>query len=177
MRLSALVVLTVVLQLAVVSEIPLLGTNADLAPLLVLSVGLLGGPVAGAAIGFSTGLLVDMSLVQTLGLSSLLLIAIGYLAGRYGEVGDRTHALIPPIAGAVGTFLYTVAFSISQFLLGVDSAVSPLLIRDIFAQAALNGLLAIAVYPVVRRVLRPCLVEYFVPRRRSATTALRTTSS
>jgi cell shape-determining protein MreD len=82
LRVSALVVITVVLQLAVVSEVTVLGTNVDLAPLLVISVGLLGGPVAGAATGFFTGLLVDMSLVQTLGLSSLLLIGIGYLAGR-----------------------------------------------------------------------------------------------
>jgi rod shape-determining protein MreD len=173
LRLSALVVVTVVLQLAVVSEVTLLGTNVDLAPLLVLSVGLLGGPVAGAAAGFFTGLLVDMSLVQTLGLSSLLLIGIGYLAGRYGEVGDRSHSLIPLLAGAAGTFLYSVSFSISQFLLGVDSAVSPLIIRDTFAQTALNGLIALAVFPIVRRVLRPSLVDAFVPRRRMTTTVLR----
>ena len=45
------------------------------------SVGLLTGSLPGAIVGFFTGLLVDMLLVQTLGVTSLLFIAIGYWSG------------------------------------------------------------------------------------------------
>ena len=62
--------ISVVLQLAVVSQLTFFGSNADLAPLIVLSVGLLAGPVAGSIAGFAVGSSIDMSLVQTVGLSA-----------------------------------------------------------------------------------------------------------
>jgi len=39
-------------------------------------------------------------LVQTLGITSLLYIAIGYWAGRLREVRDPAHGLVPLAAGA-----------------------------------------------------------------------------
>lgn len=172
-RMAALIVIGVVLQLAVLSQITFWGANADLTPLIVVSVGLLGGPVAGAVAGFFVGLLVDMALVQTLGLTSLLLTAIGYLSGRYRELRDTSHALIPPLAGAIATFVYAVSFSLTQFLLGVESAVSTLVIRDFLIGVVINGLIAMPAYSLVRSILRPSLVEAFRPRRRSTPTGLR----
>ena len=55
---------------------------------MVMSVGLLAGSLTGAVMGFATGLLVDTVLVQTLGITSLLYIAIGYWAGRLRELRD-----------------------------------------------------------------------------------------
>ena len=56
------------------------GVSADLTPLVVMSVGLLCGSLLGAVTGFGVGLLVDLVLAQTLGVTSLLYIAIGYWA-------------------------------------------------------------------------------------------------
>jgi rod shape-determining protein MreD len=172
-RLAALVLVAVVLQLAVVSQLPLFGANADLAPLIVLSVGLLGGPIAGSVVGFALGLVTDMALLQTLGVSSLLLTAVGYLGGRYRELRDATHSLVPPIAGAAATLAYAAAFSVTQFLLGVESFVSALVIRDFLVQAVLNGLLAVPVFSVVRALLRSSLIDSYRPRRPSALSGLR----
>lgn len=176
-RMMVLVLLGVVLQLAVVSQITFWGANPDVVPLMVLSVGLLGGPIAGAIAGFSAGFVVDMALVQTLGISSLLLIAVGYLAGRYRELREPSHKLVPVIAGAAATLAYAAAFSITQFLLGVESSVSPLVIRDYLVEVVLNALLAIPVFGAVRALLRPSLIEDYRPRRRSALTGLRVTST
>jgi rod shape-determining protein MreD len=172
-RMAALILVGVVLQLAVVSQITFWGANADLTPLIVVSVGLLGGPIAGAIAGFFVGLLVDMALVQTLGLTSLLLTGVGYLGGRYRELRDTTHALIPLLAGAVATLVYAVSFSLTQFLLGVESSVSTLVIRDILIGVVVNGLIALPLYSLVRSILRPSLVEAYRPRRRSTPTGLR----
>lgn len=172
-RLTALVLIGVVVQLAVVSQFTFWGANADLTPLIVLSVGLLAGPVSGSIAGFSAGLVGDMALVQTLGVSSLLLTGIGYLGGRYRELRDTSHALVPPVAGAIATLIWAASFSITQFLLGVESSVSALVIRDILVGAVLNGLLAPVVYPVVRALLRPSLLDSFRPRRRSTATGMR----
>jgi rod shape-determining protein MreD len=173
LRVGAIVLIGIVFQLAVVSQIAFWGANADLTPLIVLAVGLLGGPVAGAVVGFSIGLVSDMALVQTLGVTSLLLTVIGYLAGRYGELRDWGHALVAPIAGAVATLLYSAGFSIIQFLLGVESPVSALVIRDLLIGVVINGLLAAPVLAAVRALLRPSLTEPVRPRRRSSTTGLR----
>ena len=172
-RLSLLVLVGVVIQLAVISQFSFWGAIADLTPLIIVSVGLLAGPVSGSIAGFSAGLVVDMSLVQTLGVSSLLLTGIGYVAGRYRELRDTSHTLVPPLAGAVATLVWAASFSITQFLLGVESSVSALVIRDILIGAVINGLLAPLVYSAVRSLLRPTLLDSHRPRRRSTSTGLR----
>ncbi|HEX5145776.1 MAG TPA: rod shape-determining protein MreD, partial [Conexibacter sp.] len=85
LRLAALGFLTVVVQIAAVSQITVFGVSADLSPLVVASVGLLAGSLPGAVFGFAVGLFVDFALVQTLGVTSLLFIAIGYWSGRLRE--------------------------------------------------------------------------------------------
>ena len=82
LRLAIVGLVTVIVQIAAVSQISVFGVSADLAPLVVMSVGLLTGSIPGALMGFGMGLLVDSALVETLGVSSLVYIAIGYGAGR-----------------------------------------------------------------------------------------------
>ena len=173
-RAIALVVVTVVVQLAVVTQVTFLGAYADLTPLVALSVGLLAGPIPGATVGFALGLVVDMALLQTLGVSSLLLTGVGYQAGRYRELRDASHKMVPALGGFVATLAYASAFSIVQFMLGVDSDVSPIVIRTILIGALVNALIATPVFKLVRLVLRPALVDDLRPRRRAtSTTGLR----
>jgi rod shape-determining protein MreD len=174
---TILVLLSVVLQLAVVSQFTFWGANADLTPLIPLAVGLLGGPVAGALVGFSIGLVVDMSLVQTLGVSSLLLTGVGYGAGRYRELRDASHSLLPAFAGALATLVYAASFSVTQFLLGVDSPVSGLVVRDILIGVFISALVAIPLFTAIRAFLRPSLVEPQRPRRRTPALGLRIPAS
>jgi rod shape-determining protein MreD len=176
-RVATLVVTSVVVQLAVVSQFTFWGANADLTPLIPLAVGLLGGPVAGALVGFSTGLVMDMSLVQTLGVSSLLLTGVGYMAGRYRELRDASHTLLPVLAGAVATVVYATSFSITQFLLGVDAPVSGMVVRDILIGVVVNAIVAIPLFASVRSLLRPSLIESHRPRRRSPALGLRIPAS
>ena len=163
-RLTLLALVTVIVQIAGVSQISLLGVSADLTPLVVMSVGLLCGSITGAVMGFAVGLLVDTALLQTLGVSSLILLTVGYLSGRLRELRDPAHALTAVAAGAAATAIATVGFSLMQFLLGIDSPVSFLLVRDIIVTIVVNSLLALPVYNLVRRVLLPLLPDD--PRRR-----------
>jgi rod shape-determining protein MreD len=170
LRLAALGLVTVIVQIAAVSQVTLLGVNADLSPLVVMSVGLLTGSVAGATMGFGVGLLIDMALVQTLGVTSLLMLAIGYGAGRLRELRDPAHGLTPLAVGAAATAVATIGFSLMQFLLGVDSPVSWQLVREIVATIVVNAVLALPVYNTVRRVLGAHLPEDPRRRRRRAYT-------
>ena len=169
-RLAAFGLALGVLQLAAVSQVPILGVSADLSPLLVAAVGLLCGSVAGAAFGFGLGLLVDTALLGTLGLTSLVLTVVGYGAGRLLELRDPAHGLVPVAVGAAATAIAALGFSVLQFLLGVEAPVSLLLLRQILLLIVINTLLALPIYLLARRVLSPFLPDDPRRRRRRAYT-------
>ncbi len=169
-RLVLLGLVTVVIQEAALSQISIFGISADLTPLVVMSVGLLTGSMTGAVMGFFTGLLVDTVLVQTLGITSLLYIAIGYWSGRLRELRDPAHGLVPLAAGAAATAVSGIGMTIIQFLLGVDAPVSLLLAQQIFITVLVNTLISLPVYALVRRIVQPALPEDPRRRRRRAYT-------
>jgi rod shape-determining protein MreD len=170
LRLAALGFITIVVQLACISQVTIFGVSADVTPLVVMSVGLLAGSMAGAIMGFSMGMLVDLVLVQTLGITSLLYIAIGYWSGRLRELRDPAHGLVPLAVGAAATALAGIGMALIQFLLGVDAPVSLVLLQQIFVTVLVNTLLSLPVYALVRRVIRPALPEDPRRRRRRAYT-------
>jgi rod shape-determining protein MreD len=170
LRLVLLALATVVIQEAAVSQISIFGISADITPLMVMSVGLLAGSLTGAVMGFATGLLVDTVLVQTLGITSLLYIAIGYWAGRLRELRDPAHGLVPLAAGAAATAVAGIGMTLIQFLLGVDAPVSLLLFQQIFITILVNTLISLPVYAVVRRIIHPALPDDPRRRRRRAYT-------
>jgi rod shape-determining protein MreD len=169
-RLAAIGVVAVLVQMAAVSQISVLGVSADLAPLVVAFAGLLAGSVPGAAMGFGVGLLGDLALVQTLGVSSLLLVPVGYFAGRLREIRDVQHPLLPVAIGAAATLVFEAGFSVVQLMLGVDAPVSLLVVRDVLAVTLVNAVLAVPVHALMRRVLGSALPEELRRRRRRAYT-------
>jgi rod shape-determining protein MreD len=170
LRLALLALCTVVVQETAVSQISIFGISADLTPLVVMSVGLLTGSLPGAVMGFATGLLVDTVLVQTLGVTSLLYIAIGYWSGRLRELRDPAHGLVPLAAGAAATAVAGLGMTLIQFLLGVESPVSWLLLQQIFLTVLVNALISLPVYALVRRLITPALPDDPRRRRRRAYT-------
>jgi rod shape-determining protein MreD len=167
---ARLVALALASTLLIVSRIPVIDGTADLSPLVVMSVGLLCGSVTGACFGFALGLFVDMTLVQTLGLSSLLLTIVGYGIGRLRELRDPQAALTPVAAGAAASAISTIGFAVMEIMLGVNAPVSFDLLREIVLTILFNTLLALPVYALVRRWLLADLPEDPRRRRRRAYT-------
>jgi cell shape-determining protein MreD len=170
LRLVALVFVAVVVQDAAVSQVSIFGVTADLGPLVVMSVGLLCGSLPGAIFGFATGLFVDTALYQTLGVTSLLYIVIGYWSGRLLELRDPAHGLVPLALGAAATAFTGLGMTVIQFSLGVKAPVSLLLVQQIFLQVLVNTLIALPVYALVRRLIHPALPDDPRRRRRRAYT-------
>ncbi|HEV7528951.1 MAG TPA: rod shape-determining protein MreD [Solirubrobacteraceae bacterium] len=169
-RIAALAVVAVFFQIGVVSEVPVFGVSADLSPLLVAFVGLLCGSTVGAATGFAVGLLVDLALVQTLGVTSLTLTVVGYWAGRLRELRDPQAALTPLLVGGAAAAAAAIGYSVVQFLLGVDAPVSFELLRQIVLGAVVDTIVALPVYAIVRRSLIGGLPDDPRRRRRRAYT-------
>jgi rod shape-determining protein MreD len=159
LRLALIVLVAVLLQVGFFSQVPLLGSVANLLPVVVVALGLLGGAVSGAVAGFATGLVIDAMIGGTLGVASLSLMAAGYLAGRWREGYDIVSSLVPPLLTGALTALAALIYGALSLSLGIDAPVSILALREVVVQGLLGVLLAIPVFPLVRRIVRPALVE------------------
>jgi rod shape-determining protein MreD len=168
-RLTALVLGSALLEIVAVSQVSIFGVNADLSPLIVMSIGLLCGSVTGAVCGFGAGLFLDLALVQTLGVTSLTLVIVGYGAGRLREDRDPQGALVALAVGGAATLAAEGGYAVVQFLLGVDAPVSWLLVREIVTTVLVNALIAGPVFAITRRWLTPSLPDQWRRRRRRAT--------
>jgi rod shape-determining protein MreD len=171
-RIIAFAIVIGIVQVTFVSQFPVAGGTADLAPLAVMSIGLLCGGLVGASFGFGLGLFLDVSLLQTLGVTSLILVGIGYFAGRLRDgIADTESSLVPLLAGAAATVTMSVSYSIIQFLLDVSAPVSGVLLRQLLATLILNTLLALPVYAIARRWLSRSLPQQPRGRRRQPSSA------
>jgi rod shape-determining protein MreD len=161
-----LLLLAVVLQVSTFSQLDALGGNADITVLVVAAVALYAGSIPGAVAGFCAGLLLDASLGAELGATSLVLTVVGYFVGRYMEIRDPAHGLIPLPVALASTAAYVVAIAAVQFMLDIGATVSVLAIREIVATILLNVIIALPLFAAVRRVLAPVLLYDPLERRR-----------
>jgi rod shape-determining protein MreD len=158
-RLVAIVVAGVILQLTFFSQVALFHVSPDVLPALVVVLGLLGGSLTGAVCGFSVGFLLDCLLIVPLGGGSLVLLATGYLAGLFRERFEIHSPLVPPLLCMGLTLFAELGFGAVEAMLGLDTPVSTLVIRDILLKSIFAFFLGWGIYVLLRRALRPALVE------------------
>jgi len=158
-RIALIGLLGVLLQLSFFSQVELFHVSPDILPALVVCLALLGGSLTGAVAGFSIGFFVDCLLVEALGVSSLVLLGIGYVAGLYRERFEIHNSLVPALLCMGLTLAAELGFGAIQLLLGIDAPVSLLIVRDILLKSVYAFFLGWPIYLLVRRSLRPALVE------------------
>jgi rod shape-determining protein MreD len=158
-RIALIGLLGVLLQLSFFSQVELFHVSPDILPALVVCLALLGGSLTGAVAGFSIGFFLDCLLVEALGVSSLVLLGIGYLAGLYRERFEIHNSLVPALLCMGLTLAAELGFALIQLLIGIDAPVSVLVVRDMLLKSVYAFFLGWPVYLVVRRTLRPALVE------------------
>ena len=154
-RIALIVIAAVILQLSFFSYLSILGATPYLVPVVIVSLGLLGGGVVGAVCGFAAGVLIDSLLLQTLGVSSLVLLSIGYLAGRYREGFEIRNGIVPALLAGGFTLLGAAGFAAIELMLGVDAPVSLLVVREILVQGLLAVVLGVRRLPAGAPRARP----------------------
>jgi rod shape-determining protein MreD len=153
-RLVTMLVLTVLLQATIAPQVRVLGASPDLVLIVVVCVGLLRGPEIGAIFGFLAGLASAAAVFGPLGLSSLVLVIVGYLAGRYRETADISSGLAPIAVVAVGTAIGEVLYAGAQFLLDRQVPFGFFFVHALLPVLVLNTLLAAPGYLLARLWLR-----------------------
>jgi rod shape-determining protein MreD len=153
LRLFLLLVFAVVVQTTLSPYITVLGAKPDAALIVVVVLAMMRGPVWGAVVGFAMGLLLDIALVQTMGVSSLLFTLAGYFSGRYAEGADPDAWLPPMVTVFIVTLVEQFLLAFIMFLLGIEASVEFVLLRVVLPVAIFNALLAVPVFVICRRWL------------------------
>jgi rod shape-determining protein MreD len=166
-RLAVLVALVAVAQVVCFSKMDIFGTSPDVALLVVISIGILGGSLTGAVTGFAIGLLIDSLLLETMGAFALTMLSVGYVAGRYREnLGRPTRAAVVLLGGSL-TLLGALVIAAIQVGTGIDANVSFLVVRDALVKSVIGAILVIPVLSTVRLVVRSALVDERAATRRT----------
>jgi rod shape-determining protein MreD len=150
---AALVFVAAILQVSVFSSVTILNGTPDLLLVTIICVALLRGPVAGAAVGFWGGLLLDTATLDTLGVTSLLLTVAGYWIGRYGETTGRDRAHAPFVSVAAVSVLYAIGSLLFHYVLGDPAPARTVLWSTLFQGVALNLILTWPVHALARLAL------------------------
>jgi rod shape-determining protein MreD len=165
-RCGLLLLLAMVLQVSTFSQLDVLGGNADITVLVVAAIALYSGSVPGAIAGFTAGLLLDLALGADLGATSLVLTVVGYFCGRFMELRDPAHGLIPLPVALAASSAYVIGVAVVQFMLDIGASVSLLALREMIATILLNTILALPFFALIRWVVRPVLLYDPLERRR-----------
>jgi rod shape-determining protein MreD len=156
-RIGLLLVLAVLIQTTLGSDLRVLQVAPDLMVLMAVCGGLAGGPEAGAWVGFWSGLLADMFLTTPIGLSALTYCLIGAAVGALRESFLQEHRLLIPVVAFFATAAAVLLFVGLGDLLGQNQLLAggrSWLIRVALIEASWNAVLAIPVSMIYNRAAR-----------------------
>lgn len=166
LRIALLILLVVLLQSGFFSLVEVLHTSFWVLPGCAVIFGLLGGSMVGATVGFSIGFLSDALDDGPLGTAALVFMGVGYLAGIYRERGEQPDRLVTAALCGAATVASSIALGIFTTVLGLDASVSPAILLEVIMQGLYGFLLAFPLHALIRRVLRPALINERSGRRR-----------
>jgi rod shape-determining protein MreD len=148
-RSTLVVVLVLVVQHTLLDQVRIDGAHPDIMLLLPVAAGYAAGPERGAGFGFVTGLVTDLFLPTTFGLSALVGCLLGFATGLATAGLVRSAWWLPPIVAAAATAAGLGGYAILGGVLG-----DPTMLRDYLAPALVVGVPAAAVLavPVLRLV-------------------------
>jgi rod shape-determining protein MreD len=149
---GALLFVAAVLQVSVLNSVTVWGGTPDLLLVTLCAVALMRGSIFGASGGFFAGLVVDTAMLETMGVTALLLTLAGYWIGRYGETTGRgRHA--PLLSVAVVTILYAFGALFLRFMIGESDSARAVLLDALPPSLLFNLLITIPVFRFCRWVL------------------------
>jgi rod shape-determining protein MreD len=156
LRVTPLVFVAAVVQVAAISGIRIFGAEPDVLLVTVVVVGLVAGSLTGAGAGFAGGILFDSMTLGVLGTTSILLTLAGYWSGRYGETTGRGRSYAAPLAAFAISAAASIGGVALHFLLGQQVSAREALI-SLVPSAAVAALLALPIYRLCRAILAPAL--------------------
>jgi rod shape-determining protein MreD len=148
-RCTIVMCVVVAVQNTLLDSIRVAGAHPDAMLLLPVAAGYVAGPDRGAAFGFVAGLLADLFLPTTFGLSALVGCLVGYGTGLAVRGLVRSSWWLPPLVAAGATAVGLSMYAILGAVLGDPGALRTDLAPALVVAAPAAVVLAT---PVVRMV-------------------------
>lgn len=118
LRLPLMLIGALLLQTTVLARIRLFGVMPDFMLLLAVAAGISAGPTRGAALGFASGMVIDLFLPTPLGLSALVFTLVGYGVGVANTGVLRSAWYIPMLTAGAGSMAGVVLYALVGSMLG-----------------------------------------------------------
>ena len=116
LRMPLMFIAALLLQTTVLSRLRFFDVMPDFMLLVAVAGGITAGPTRGAALGFVSGMLIDLFLPTPLGLSALVFTLVGYWVGIANAGVLRSAWYIPVLtagaASVAGVVLYALVGSV-----------------------------------------------------------------
>lgn len=144
----------VVLQIAVAPNIAVFGVVPNLVFLVVLTLALTEGPVAGCVSGFVGGLLFDLLGTSVVGPYALVFCVVGYVAGLLQANMFAEGWLLPVTVAFIASLGAEIAYGVIMAVLDVGMPFGSAFVRIMLPGAVYTTMLAVLLYPILTRVLR-----------------------
>ena len=150
LRLIAVLLGALVLQLTFFSEVRVAGVAPELPALVAVLAGLFAGPRSGSMIAFWAGLMWDVYLSTPLGLAAAAFTVVAYtLGGITGDLFHDTRTQTAVLAFA-GTAAMVVAYALLGEVVGQRGLIDDRLPQVVLIASAMNAVLSLVVAPAMR---------------------------
>ena len=158
---AVLTLVAVLLEVSVMPYVNVADGIPDLIAPTVVAIALLRGSLVGAMVGFSAGMLVELTApIGTLGVLALLYLAVGAWCGRYCEREESSSLLAPLVLSVAATLFVQLGYMFFQLMLGNSMPASEFVGQVLVPTLALTALLSPPVVLIARRRLgAPRVVE------------------
>jgi rod shape-determining protein MreD len=147
-------ILAVIVQVDVLPQFRVFGLVPDVVAISVVAVALLLGARIGAVYGFAVGLLLDMFLRPPAGLSACAYLLVGHAVGTGRTMLVRRTWWQNGLIVAAGSIASGAIYVVLSVLFGQEFLWSWRTFRVLTARAVVDGVLGLAVVPLVSRPLR-----------------------
>lgn len=151
LRWTVMVTALFLLQVGFLNEMRILGVHPEIMLLVSVCAGLVAGPERGAGVGFFCGLLVDLTLNGSLGVTALSLTVVGFVVGVVEESVIRATKVLSVIIAVVASFVGVLLYAALSELLGAHSLTDPKLWTIVGIVGLLNGTMCVPVLALARR--------------------------
>ena len=154
LKAAALLLVVAIAQLTLFNPLQFVDGSLDVLLCVLVAIALLRGAAFGALAGFWAGLVVDTASLGTLGLTSLLLVLVGYGAGWFGTATSVRSSQFARVSIAVAgaTVVLFVGSALVTVFLGTSIAFGSSLVRSMLPSLALNLVFAYPIFMVVRLI-------------------------
>ncbi len=145
----------VVLQIALAPQVAVFGVVPNLVFLVVVTLALTEGPAAGCVAGFAGGLLFDLLGTGVVGPYALVFCVVGYVAGLLHANMFAESWLLPVTVVFLASLGSEVSYGIIMAVLDEGMPFASAFTRIMLPGAVYTTALAVLVYPLLSRFLRP----------------------